>query len=405
MMSPLIVVIGLVVACSASPSLYFSGPQYYSGYYTAPAAVVSPIKSQYHTQNEFGHYAYGYNDGYSSKSETKHANGLTEGAYSYVDPNGVLQQYKYVSDENGYRVSGTNLPVAPAVPAVPAVPVEDSIVAVKSTPAHFETPAPVAVAAPVYQSEIPQQVQDTPEVAAAKVAHQIAYEEAKKAADASPAEEEPSSDAVVQDSAATAAAAAPAAPVFQAELPQPVQDTPEVAAAKVAHQIAFEEAKKAESAASAADLASKFAPAPVLATAPAAVTSYSYHPTAYAAYPSYAAVRAHAPVASYAYGPVASYAYAAAPVPSYAYAAAPFAASSYSPVHSQYHSQDEFGQYSYGYNSGSSSKAEVKTVDGVTRGGYSYVDANGQVQHYNYVSDPVNGFRVAGTNLPAANAL
>lgn len=411
MMSPsLVVVIGLVAACSASPSLYFSGPQYYSGYYAAPAAVVSPIKSQYHTQNEFGHYAYGYNDGYSSKSETKHANGLTEGAYSYVDPNGVLQQYKYVSDENGYRVSGTNLPVAPAVPvvevpAVPAVSVEDSIVAVKSVPAHFETPAAVAVAAPVYQSEIPQQVQDTPEVAAAKVAHQIAYDEAKKAADASPAEEEPSSDAVVQDSAAAPAAAAPAAPVFQAELPQPVQDTPEVTAAKLAHQIAFDEAKKAESAASAADLASKFAPAPVLAAAPAAVTSYSYHPTAYAAYPSYAAVPAHAPVASYAYGPVASYAYAAAPAPSYAYAASPFAASSYSPVHSQYHSQDEFGQYSYGYNSGSSSKAEVKTVDGVTRGGYSYVDANGQVQHYNYVSDPVNGFRVAGTNLPAANAL
>ena len=378
MMSPLVVVIGLVAACSASPSLYFSGPQYYSGYYAAPAAVVSPIKSQYHTQNEFGHYAYGYNDGYSSKSETKHANGLTEGAYSYVDPNGVLQQYKYVSDENGYRVSGTNLPVAPAVPAVPvvpavpAVPVEDSIIAVKSTPAQYESPAPVAVAASVYQPEIPQQVQDTPEVAAAKAAHQIAYDEAKKAADASPAEEEPSSDSVVQDSAA------PAAPVFQPELPQPVQDTPEVTAAKVAHQIAFDEAKKAESAASAADHASQFAPAPVLAAGPAAaaVTSYSYHPTAYAAYPSYAAVPAHAPVASYAYGPVASYAYAAAPAPSYAYAA-PFAASSYSPVHSQYHSQDEFGQYSYGYNSGSSSKAEVKTVDGVTRGGYSYVDANG----------------------------
>lgn len=368
-MSQLIVVIGLVAACSASPSLYFSGPQYYSGYYAAPAAVVSPIKSQYHTQNEFGQYAYGYNDGYSSKSETKHANGLTEGAYSYVDPNGVLQQYKYVSDENGYRVSGTNLPVAPAVPAVevPAVPAVESVVAVKAVEA---APAPA-----VYQAaELPQQVQDTPEVAAAKVAHQIAYDEAKKAADASPAENEPSSDSVVQDSAeAPAAPAAPSAP--------------------------------AASVAPAADHSGSFVSAPaVLTAAPAAVASYSYHPTAYSAYPSYTTVHAPAPVATYAYGPVASYAYAAAPAPSYAYTA-PFAASSYSPVHSQYHSQDEFGQYSYGYNSGSSSKAEVKTLDGITRGGYSYVDANGQVQHYNYVSDPVNGFRVAGTNLPAANAL
>ncbi|XP_022161719.1 cuticle protein-like [Myzus persicae] len=372
MMSPLVVVIGFVAMCSASPSLYFSGPQYYSGYYAAPAAVVSPIKSQYHTQNEFGQYAYGYNDGFSSKSETKHANGLTEGAYSYVDPNGVLQQYKYVSDENGYRVSGTNLPVAPAVPAVevpavPAVPAVESVIEVK---AAAPAPAPEAVS---YQSEIPQQVQDTPEVAAAKAAHQIAYDEAKKAADASPAEDEPSSDAVVQVSAdASAAPAAPAAPA-------------------------------AAPAAPAADFANHYAPAPVVAAAPAPVASFSYHPAAaYAAYPSYAAVPAHAPVASYAYGPVASYAYA--PAPAYAYSA-PFASGSYSPVHSQYHSQDEFGQYSYGYNSGSSSKAEVKTLDGVTRGGYSYVDANGQVQHYNYVSDSVNGFRVAGTNLPAANAL
>lgn len=355
-----VVVIGLVAMCSASPSLYFSGPQYYSGYYAAaPAAVVSPIKSQYHTQNEFGQYAYGYNDGFSSKSETKHANGLTEGAYSYVDPNGVLQQYKYVSDENGYRVSGTNLPVAPAVPAVEA-PAVESVVAVKAAAPVVQEAVPVAVA-PVYQAnEVPQQVQDTPEVAAAKAAHQIAYDEAKKAADASPAEDEPSSDAVVQVSADDASAPAAAAPVAPAA-------------------------------------AVNYGPAPALAAAPAPATpaafgSYTYHPTAYAAYPSYAYA---------APAPVASYAYAAAPVPAYAYAAAPFAAGSYSPVHSQYHSQDEFGQYSYGYNSGSSSKAEVKTLDGVTRGGYSYVDANGHVQHYNYVSDPINGFRVAGTNVPA----
>ncbi|XP_069679343.1 cuticle protein 19.8-like [Periplaneta americana] len=67
---------------------------------------------------------------------------------------------------------------------------------------------------------------------------------------------------------------------------------------------------------------------------------------------------------------------------------------------SQYHAQDALGQYSYGYSAGPSSKAETKTADGVTRGGYSYVDANGIVQTVNYVSDPVNGFRVAATNLP-----
>lgn len=328
------VVIGLVAACSARPSLYFSGPQYYSGYY--PTAVVGPIKSQYHTQNELGQYAYGYNDGYSSKSETKHANGLTEGSYSYVDPNGVLQQYKYLSDENGYRVTGTNLPVAPAVPAA------------------VEAPAAVPAAVEIAAAELPQQVQDTPEVAAAKAAHQVAYDQAKKAAEESP--EAPASDAEAE---AVAVEAPAADSVPKAETPVAV-------------------------------------PAPAAVHVPA--PSYSYHPTAYGAYPSYA-IHA-APVPSYAYAPApapAAYAYA----PYAPYAAVPsYAKASYSPINSQYQSQDEFGQYAYGYNSGLSSKAEVKTIDGVTRGGYSYVDPNGLVQQYQYVSDAVNGFRVTGTNLP-----
>ncbi len=65
--------------------------------------------------------------------------------------------------------------------------------------------------------------------------------------------------------------------------------------------------------------------------------------------------------------------------------------------------QDEYGQYSYGYSGGPSSKMEMKTLDGITRGGYSYIDANGILQKVNYVSDPVNGFRVSGTNLPISN--
>ncbi|CAG7697511.1 unnamed protein product [Allacma fusca] len=72
------------------------------------------------------------------------------------------------------------------------------------------------------------------------------------------------------------------------------------------------------------------------------------------------------------------------------------------PVSSQYQAQDELGQYSYGYAGGPSAKSEVRTADGVTRGGYSYIDANGIVQQVQYVADPVNGFRVAATNLPVA---
>jgi len=40
----------------------------------------------------------------------------------------------------------------------------------------------------------------------------------------------------------------------------------------------------------------------------------------------------------------------------------------------------------------------------VTTGSYQYIDANGLLQTVNYVADPVNGFRVAGTNLPVGPA-
>lgn len=42
------------------------------------------------------------------------ANGLTQGSYSYVDGNGVLQKVTYQADaNNGFRVIATNLPVGP----------------------------------------------------------------------------------------------------------------------------------------------------------------------------------------------------------------------------------------------------------------------------------------------------
>jgi len=70
------------------------------------------------------------------------------------------------------------------------------------------------------------------------------------------------------------------------------------------------------------------------------------------------------------------------------------------PAASQHHAQDELGQYEYGFNTGNIAKQELKTVDGITRGSYSYVDANGILQTTNYISDDVFGFRVAATNLP-----
>jgi len=53
---------------------------------------------------------------------------------------------------------------------------------------------------------------------------------------------------------------------------------------------------------------------------------------------------------------------------------------------------DDFGQYSYGYDNPGSSKAEVRTSDGVVRGSYSYLSPDGQVVTNDYVADH-NGFR------------
>merc|ERR1711962_212261 len=66
----------------------------------------------------------------------------------------------------------------------------------------------------------------------------------------------------------------------------------------------------------------------------------------------------------------------------------------------QFHAQDEFGQFSFGYAGGPSAKTEARNAYGVTTGSYQYVDANGILQTVNYISDDINGFRVQGTNLP-----
>ncbi|XP_071537551.1 uncharacterized protein [Panulirus ornatus] len=91
---------------------------------------------------------------------------------------------------------------------------------------------------------------------------------------------------------------------------------------------------------------------------------------------------------------------AAAPTP-LAYNVAPFAPAA--PVQSRFHAQDEFGQYSFGFNGGFNSRNEMRDAFGNVRGSYNYLDSNGKVQTQHYVADAL-GFRVSGTNLPEATA-
>ncbi|KAK7084350.1 hypothetical protein SK128_016381 [Halocaridina rubra] len=130
-------------------------PLSYSFAPVAAVAPVAPVQTQYHAQSELGEYAFGFAGGPSSRDETRDAFGVVRGSYNYIDSEGKIQTQHYVADALGFRVAGTNLPVAPEAPVA----------------------EPLALPGP-----LPEPVQDTPEVAEARAAFKIAFDEAAAAA-------------------------------------------------------------------------------------------------------------------------------------------------------------------------------------------------------------------------------
>ena len=145
------------------------------------ASLYGAVSSQYHNQDLLGQYAYGYADPNSQKHESRSANGITHGGYSYVDGNGLVQSVEYTADPvHGFRVAGTNLPVGPA-PAAHSVALVHAAAPAISYAHHSVAPIALAHAAPwAYAAPWGHGVpQDTPEVAAAKVAHFAAHAQAR----------------------------------------------------------------------------------------------------------------------------------------------------------------------------------------------------------------------------------
>lgn len=170
--------------------------------YTAQgSALITPTQQQYLTQDALGQYAYGYAEPHSSKQEIRSLDGTTRGTYSYRDATGKLQTVDYTADAEGFHVAATNLPHAVKPQNFHQQP---SAVEARSV---NDVVAPATAEQPV----------DSIEVAAARQSHLAAHEEARLRL-AQNQQHQPSTQ-----------------PLPDADLPRPVADTAEVAAAKSIH--------------------------------------------------------------------------------------------------------------------------------------------------------------------------
>lgn len=333
-----------------------------SGNAVYPAvAHLGPVTTQYHSQDEWGQYAYGYSGGPSAKHEQRTADGVTSGGYSYVDANGLVQSVAYVSDpHNGFRATGTNFPVETATaPPAHAVPVVHDVV---------PAPAPVPVGLPTIveaRNYLP-------------VHHFAPQPLVKLSTPLTPAGT--TNLHYPEHAVLLAARKKRSAGLYPYPLVSGYEAVPR-------HVVTV---KHTEFAAPPAPvLHHVIAPAPYVAVHAPAPVATSYTNVVHHHQP--APVPAPEPVIAYAAAPVA----VPAPVP-HVYVEPHVAVL---PTKSQYHSQDEHGQYTYGYTDGASAKTETRYADGVTKGSYSYVDNHGDVQAVHYTAG-ADGFKAAGTNIP-----
>lgn len=181
-------------------------------YATAPlAAVATGTSSQYRSEDNFGNYAFGYDESHAtggSSRREEETGGVRRGSYSLHDADGRRRLVNYVADATGFHASvDTNEPgVEPKDSANVAVNKAATIVAAAPV-AVAAAPAPVAqvtvaAAAPIqtYAAAAPVAVAAAPLVVEAPAPRAFSY--AFGATHAAP---------VAQVAVATAAAA----PIYQ----------------------------------------------------------------------------------------------------------------------------------------------------------------------------------------------
>ncbi|GFU79443.1 cuticle protein 14 isoform b [Trichonephila clavipes] len=152
-----------------------------------PAAISTGGSTQYRSQDNYGNYNFGYDEGHLSggtfRKEAGDAYGNVAGSYGLRDADGRMRIVNYVADAAGFRADiKTNEPgvepkdpahtainkagvaIAPAIayaapaapalayaaPAAPALAYAAPALPVASAPVAYSAPAPIAYAAPHY---------------------------------------------------------------------------------------------------------------------------------------------------------------------------------------------------------------------------------------------------------------
>ncbi|XP_020296705.1 uncharacterized protein LOC109861455 [Pseudomyrmex gracilis] len=316
----------------------------------SPIASLSPLR-QFHMQDGAGSYHYSFIGPHHAKAEST-LNGITQGGYSYIDANGILQTVSYTADDqNGFRVRASNLPQPP-------------------------------------KSNEMQLAQDAPEVVAAKRNH---LDELQK------------SQVNWQDQNLLSYKVLPPYYSF-AQIKRDEHSKTE--------QLNSNSQEKAETTKNPFLLSRSESqridipkPDPSLSKVTAATPSST---TIISSWPTSASLKDNTllkdnehsstqntlqfvPLArDISQRPLTMPTSYVLPVLPYRF------------LHSSlHHTQDSLGQYDYSYTGDSSSKTESRSLDGTTKGAYSYIDANGILQQVHYIADH-NGFRVLATNLPEA---
>ncbi|XP_076240421.1 cuticular protein 16 [Calliopsis andreniformis] len=310
----------------------------------SPLGTLTPLR-QFHVQDGSGSYHYSFTGPHHAKSESS-LNGITQGGYSYIDANGILQTVTYTADDqNGFRVRASNLPQPP-------------------------------------KNDL-QVIQDTPEVAAAKKSH---LEELQRLQ---------LRDQGNYQSNILSYKILPSYFSF-AQLEKDNEKNlgvREIATAKNPFLLSPHEAEKIEVPKPDPNLSKVLPASPTSASLSLPTSTKRVDELGQQKSPSAQgnSLQIGKPVSlNNIQRPTA--------VPgSYVLPVLP-----YRLLHSSlHHTQDSLGQYDYTYTGDSSAKTESRSLDGTTRGAYSYIDPNGVLQQVHYVADH-NGFRVMATNLPEA---